>query len=73
MPGTTTNQKLLDWVEQWRSIFEPDDVYWCDGTAEEYDRMCQELVDAGVFEKLNDAFAYIETGRAKGKVVVTLK
>ncbi|HPB46246.1 MAG TPA: hypothetical protein PLP95_10370, partial [Microthrixaceae bacterium] len=42
MPGTTNNQKLLDWVEHWRSIFEPDDVYWCDGTAEEYDRMCQE-------------------------------
>ncbi|NLA35700.1 MAG: phosphoenolpyruvate carboxykinase (GTP) [Actinobacteria bacterium] len=55
MPSTTKNQKLLDWVEQWRSIFEPDDVYWCDGTAEEYDRMCQELVDAGVFEKLDDA------------------
>ncbi|MCO5311955.1 MAG: phosphoenolpyruvate carboxykinase (GTP) [Microthrixaceae bacterium] len=55
MPGTTNNQKLLDWVEHWRSIFEPDDVYWCDGTAEEYDRMCQELVDAGVFERLDDA------------------
>ena len=55
MPGTTNNQKLLDWVEHWRSIFEPDDVYWCDGTAEEYDRMCQELVDAGVLERLDDA------------------
>ncbi|HOT78822.1 MAG TPA: phosphoenolpyruvate carboxykinase (GTP), partial [Microthrixaceae bacterium] len=55
MPGTTRNQELLDWVEQWRSIFEPDDVYWCDGSAEEYERLCQELVDAGVFEKLSDA------------------
>ncbi|MFN8052947.1 MAG: phosphoenolpyruvate carboxykinase (GTP) [Acidimicrobiales bacterium] len=55
MPGTTTNQELLDWVEQWRSIFEPDDVYWCDGSAEEYERLCQELVDAGVFEKLSEA------------------
>ena len=55
MPGTTNNQELLDWVEEWRSIFEPDEVYWCDGSAEEYDRLCQQLVDAGVFERLSDA------------------
>ena len=55
MPAKTTNQELLDWVEQWRSIFEPDEVYWCDGSAEEYDRLCQQLVDAGTFEQLNDA------------------
>src|SRR6185295_13739512 len=55
MPAPTSNQELIDWVEQWRSIFEPADVYWCDGTAEEYDRLCQQLVDAGVFERLSDA------------------
>ncbi len=55
MAATTTNQKLLDWVEHWRQIFEPDEVYWCDGSAEEYERMCQGLVDAGVFERLSDA------------------
>ena len=55
MAGTTTNQQLLDWVEEWRQIFEPDAVEWCDGTAEEYDRLCQLLVDNGTFEKLSDA------------------
>ena len=42
MAGTTTNQKLIDWVEHWREIFEPADVHWCDGTAEEYDRLRSE-------------------------------
>jgi len=55
MAGTTTNQQLLDWVEEWRQIFEPDSVEWCDGTAEEYDRLCQLLVDNGTFEQLSDA------------------
>ena len=55
MASTTTNQELLDWVEEWREIFEPDAVYWCDGSAEEYERLCQALVDGGTFEKLSDA------------------
>ena len=54
MAGTTTNTKLIDWVEQWRSIFQPDAVVWCDGSDEEYDRLSQVLVDAGSFERLND-------------------
>jgi phosphoenolpyruvate carboxykinase (GTP) len=55
MAGTTTNQQLKDWVEHWREIFEPDSVEWCDGTVEEYDRLCQLLVDNGTFEKLSEA------------------
>ena len=55
MSGTTSNEKLLAWVEEWREIFEPDSVEWCDGTAEEYDRYCQLLVDNGTFERLSDA------------------
>ncbi len=55
MAGTTSNQKLIDWVEEWREIFQPDSVEWCDGTAEEYDRLCQLLVDNGTFEKLSEA------------------
>ena len=53
MSGTTTNQKLIAWVEQWREILQPDDVYWCDGSAEEYERLCNELVAAGTFRTLN--------------------
>jgi phosphoenolpyruvate carboxykinase (GTP) len=55
MAGTTTNQQLKDWVEHWREIFQPDSVEWCDGTVEEYDRLCQLLVDNGTFERLSDA------------------
>ena len=55
MAGTTTNQRLKDWVDEWAAIMQPDDIYWCDGSAEEYERLCQELVDAGTFTKLDEA------------------
>jgi len=55
MSGTTTNTRLQQWVDDWAAILQPDRVYWCDGSAEEYERLCQELVDAGVFTKLDEA------------------
>src|SRR6476469_2245972 len=55
MTGTTSNEKLKDWVDEWAGVFQPADVYWCDGSAEEYDRLCQLLVEGGTFEKLSDA------------------
>jgi phosphoenolpyruvate carboxykinase (GTP) len=51
----TTNQKLLAWVDEVAELTQPDQVVWCDGSAEEYDRLCHELVDAGTFKKLSDA------------------
>ena len=36
-------------------LAQPDAVHWCDGSAEEYDKLCAELVEAGTFEKLSDA------------------
>jgi len=54
MAGTTSNQKLIDWVEQWQEILQPDSVEWCDGTSEEYDRLCRLLVDNGTFEELSE-------------------
>jgi phosphoenolpyruvate carboxykinase (GTP) len=51
----TKNQKLLDWVREVADLTQPDAIHWCDGSAEEYDRLAQELVDAGTFEKLSDA------------------
>ncbi|MGI8936616.1 MAG: phosphoenolpyruvate carboxykinase (GTP) [Iamia sp.] len=55
MTATTGNQKLKDWVEEWREIFQPDQVHWCDGSGEEYDRFCAELVAAGTFTSLDEA------------------
>jgi len=51
----TTNEHLTSWVEQIAELTKPDSIHWCDGSAEEYDRLCQELVDAGTFRKLSDA------------------
>ncbi len=51
----TEHQKLLKWVDEVTELTRPDQVYWCDGSAEEYDRLTQELVDAGTFERLSDA------------------
>ena len=51
----TSNEKLLRWVEEVAELTQPDSIHWCDGSAEEYDRLAQRLVDAGTFERLNDA------------------
>jgi phosphoenolpyruvate carboxykinase (GTP) len=53
--AATKNQKLISWVEEFAELTQPDSIHWCDGSAEEYDRLCQELVEAGTFERLSDA------------------
>lgn len=51
----TQNKSLLTWVADWAKILQPADVYWCDGSQEEYNRLCAELVEAGTFVKLDEA------------------
>jgi phosphoenolpyruvate carboxykinase (GTP) len=51
----TKNRKLISWVEEIAELAEPDAIHWCDGSAEEYDRLCRHLVEKGTFERLSDA------------------
>ncbi|MDX6729072.1 MAG: phosphoenolpyruvate carboxykinase [Baekduia sp.] len=51
----TKNAKLTAWVEEIATLTQPDEIHWCDGSAEEYDRLTQQLVDAGTFKRLSDA------------------
>ncbi len=51
----TKHAKLLQWVKEFAELTEPKEIYWCDGSAEEYDRLCGELVAAGTFTKLSEA------------------
>src|SRR4051794_5811334 len=55
MPALTSNRKLLEWVEEVAALTRPDSIHWCDGSAEEYDELCQALVEAGTFERLSEA------------------
>ena len=51
----TKNAKLLRWVDEIAELTQPSSIHWCDGSAEEYERLCAELVEAGTFDKLSDA------------------
>jgi phosphoenolpyruvate carboxykinase (GTP) len=55
MAGKTSNTKLNTWVSQWAEVLQPRDIYWCDGSQDEYDKLCRELVQSGTFTKLDDA------------------
>jgi phosphoenolpyruvate carboxykinase (GTP) len=49
------HQALQEWVEEVTAVTEPESVHWCDGSAEEYDALCRQLIEAGTFERLSDA------------------
>ena len=51
----SSNDRLHKWVDEWTKVLQPSAVHWCDGSQEEYDRLCGELVAAGTFVKLDDA------------------
>ncbi len=47
------NAKLKAWVEETAALCEPARIEWCDGSRAEYDRLCDRLVDAGTFTRLD--------------------
>jgi phosphoenolpyruvate carboxykinase (GTP) len=49
----TKNKKLQRWVEEAAELCQPDSIYWCDGSQEENDRLCEELVQKGTFVRLD--------------------
>ncbi|MGB0094558.1 MAG: phosphoenolpyruvate carboxykinase (GTP) [Solirubrobacteraceae bacterium] len=53
--ATTNHAQLLRWVEEAAELTQPEEIYWCAGSAEEYDQLAQTLIDAGTFQRLTDA------------------
>jgi phosphoenolpyruvate carboxykinase (GTP) len=49
----TKNKKLQSWVEEAAALCQPDSIYWCDGSQEENDQLCEELVQKGTFVRLD--------------------
>ena len=54
-PSYVKNAQLIAWVAEVAALTQPADIYWCDGSADEYARLCQLLVDAGTFKRLSDS------------------
>jgi phosphoenolpyruvate carboxykinase (GTP) len=53
VPAHVKHTGLVDWVGKMAALTEARDVYWCDGSSAEYDRLCAQLVAAGTFKRLN--------------------
>ncbi len=53
VPAYVKHPRLIAWVAEMAALTEAAEVYWCDGSQAEYDRLCAALVASGTFQKLN--------------------
>lgn len=53
-PAYIKNQRALAWIEEMTRLCKPERIHWCDGSQEEYDALCQQMVENGTFIKLNE-------------------
>ncbi len=54
-PDYVKNPKLVAWVAEMAALCKPERIHWCDGSQQEYDALCDQLVEAGTFKRLNPA------------------
>ena len=52
-PAHVRHQRLIQWVGDIAALTQAKEVYWCDGSEAEYNRLCGELVAAGTMKRLN--------------------
>lgn len=50
----TKNMLLINWVNEWKDIFQPNNVHWCDGSEEENQKILDDMVASGAAIKLNE-------------------
>jgi phosphoenolpyruvate carboxykinase (GTP) len=53
--ATSKHARLREWVGEVAALTAPDEVHWCDGSADEYDHLAQTLIAAGTFQRLSEA------------------
>ena len=54
IPTYVKNEKAISWIKEIAALTKPENVHWCDGSQEENETLCQELVKSGTFIKLNE-------------------